>query len=195
MTDLAAIILAAGASMRMKQQKMLLPFGSKTIIETIIDKAKKCLGEVIVVLGANHLEVREKIRNYETVTCLNADYQSGMLSSVICGFHSISSTIKAVLVFLGDQPQIPEPVIKLVIEAWKKSQKGIIIPTFKGERGHPVLIETRFRSAVESLDPQKGLRQLMVLYKDEIFEIECDFSEILRDIDTPEDYQNELKIN
>jgi molybdenum cofactor cytidylyltransferase len=101
---------------------------------------------------------------------------------------------KAVLIFLGDQPQIPVSVAKLVIEKWKEFQNGIIIPTFNGKRGHPVLIETRFMPDIEKLDPAKGLKQLMADFNDEILEVECQFSHILRDIDTPDDYENEINI-
>jgi molybdenum cofactor cytidylyltransferase len=99
---------------------------------------------------------------------------------------------KAALIFLGDQPQIPSKATDLVISAWIQSKKGIIMPTFNGRRGHPVLIETRYKTEIERLDPEKGLRTLSEKFKHDVFEVECNIPEILRDIDTPEEYQYEI---
>jgi molybdenum cofactor cytidylyltransferase len=118
-----------------------------------------------------------------------------MLSSVICGFRTLPEEAKAALIFLADQPQIPSPVTDLVIETWQKSGKGIVIPTFNGRRGHPVLIETRYKTEIEKLDPEKGLRVLAEKFKNDVYEVECSIPEILRDIDTPEDYENEINKN
>ncbi|TNF42996.1 MAG: molybdopterin-guanine dinucleotide biosynthesis protein MobA, partial [Bacteroidetes bacterium] len=93
------------------------------------------------------------------------------------------------LIFLGDQPQIPSHVAALVIETWLRSKKGIVMPVFNGRRGHPVLIETRYKSEIEKLDPNKGLRTLSEIFKDDVIEVECDVQEILHDIDTPEEYE------
>ncbi len=84
-----------------------------------------------------------------------------MLSSAICGIHALPETAEAFLIFLGDQPQIPSSVSKLVIEAWEKSGKSIIVPVYQNRRGHPVLIETRFIPEIEKLDQNRGLKQLL----------------------------------
>jgi len=115
-----------------------------------------------------------------------------MLSSVICGFRALPNGAKAALIFLGDQPQIPSRVTDLVITAWIQSKKGIIMPTFNGRRGHPALIETRYKTEIERLDPEKGLRTLSEKFKEDVFEVECSIPEILRDIDTPEEYEYEI---
>jgi molybdenum cofactor cytidylyltransferase len=118
-----------------------------------------------------------------------------MLSSVISGFGALPDEVKAALIFLGDQPQIPSQAAKLVIESWRQTGKGIVIPVFNGKRGHPVLIETRFKTEIENLDPEKGLRTLSEKFKHEVMEVECGIPEILRDIDTPEDYEIEINKN
>ncbi len=188
-----AIVLAAGASTRMKTQKMLLPFNGKTIIETVVDNALKVTDNVVVVLGSHKEEIAEKITGRNISIAINAHYLQGMLSSVVCGFRALPENAEAALLFLGDQPQVPCQAAKMVINSWDKSGKGIVIPTYQGKRGHPVLIETRFSNEIENLDPEKGLRQLMEIRKNDILEVACQYPEILRDIDTPEDYEKELK--
>ncbi|HKL32115.1 MAG TPA: nucleotidyltransferase family protein [Tangfeifania sp.] len=194
MDKIWAIILAAGKSTRMKQQKLLMPFNGKAIVETVISKIMPELkSNIMVVLGSNRDEIEEKICEYQVESCFNKNYEQGMLSSVVCGFNSIPKSAKAALVFLGDQPQISTEVVRKVIKGWEQSEKGIVIPTFDGRRGHPVLIETKYKTEINQLDPEKGLRQLMQKFSDDIAEIEVGEGEILRDIDTPADYKFEVE--
>ena len=195
MDEIAAIVLAAGASTRMGKQKLLMPFKGKTIIETVIRNIEPVLNDnILVVLGSHRREIKKQIGNLPVKFCINENYLDGMLSSVICGFMNLPETIKAVLIFLGDQPQIPASATEKVILAWKQTGKGIIIPVADGRRGHPVLIEMKYKSEILKLDPEKGLRDLMIKFKDDVYEAEYNFPEILRDIDTPEDYSFEINL-
>lgn len=192
MNDIWGIVLAAGSSRRMKKQKLLLPFKGKTIIKTVIDNIIPALQtNIVVVLGANRNEISKEISKFQVKLVENRNHLSGMLSSVICGIGSLPESSKAVLIYLGDQPQIETDVTFKVVDAYKKSGKGIVIPVYKGKRGHPVLIDMKYRSQIKQLDPEKGLRQLMEKFKADVYEIECGKPEILRDIDTPQDYNFE----
>jgi len=196
MREIWAIILAAGASTRMKKQKLLLPFKGKTIIETVVENAARSVNSnIVVVLGSHHEQISRQIENFDIKLCVNENYHDGMLSSVICGFNALPEEAKAALIFLGDQPQIPSLVTNLVVAAWKESGQGIVIPTIKRRRGHPVLIETRYKQEIENLDPNKGLRALSEQNKNDVYEMNCLIPEILRDIDTPEDYEMEINKN
>lgn len=176
----------------MKTQKLLLPFGESTIIESVIQNIIPALNSnILVVLGSHFYEIKQQLSKLPLVVCYNEEYYEGMLSSVICGFKSLPEDAEVALVFLGDQPHIPAAVTEKIVEVWKSTGKGIIIPVFEGKRGHPVLIEMKYRSEIEQLDPEKGLRQLMQKFESEVCEVECNYHEILRDIDTPRDYEDE----
>ncbi len=194
MNDITAIVLAAGASTRMKKQKLLLPFNGNTIVETVIKNILPAVQSVVVVLGSHRDEIRSRIEKLPVTICVNENYPDGMLSSAICGFRTLPAETRAALIFLGDQPKIPPSVTKQVIEAWRESGKGIVVPTFNGKKGHPVLIEKRFNPDIEKLNPEKGLRQLMIKFENEVHQVECNIPEILRDIDTPEDYRFEINL-
>ncbi len=196
MKEVWAIILAAGASTRMKRQKLLLPFNGKTMIETVVENVTNTVvTNIMVVLGSHSEEIISIIGNHNLHFCVNRNYMDGMLSSAICGFRALPPEAKAALIFLGDQPQIPPQATGLVIDAWLHSQNGIVMPTFNGRRGHPVLIETRYKSEIEKLDPDKGLKTLSEKFINDVLEVKCNIPEILRDIDTPEEYESEIKIN
>lgn len=193
--DISAIVLAAGKSERMGSQKLLLPFGGKTIIETAIENIlSAAVGNILVVLGSHKDKITQVIHHLPVSTCFNPDYEDGMHSSVIYGFSHLPENDRAVLVFLGDQPFIPAEVIQTVIHTWRASGKKIIIPTFRGERGHPTLFDCRLKNEILQLDPEIGLRSVTMKFPEEILEVEVNFPQILRDIDTKNDYITELKL-
>jgi xanthine dehydrogenase accessory factor len=191
--DIEIIILAAGKSERMGQQKLLMPYGGKTIIENIIEKALASrAGAVKVVVGSNREEVCDLIKDHSVQIIENTAFEKGMLSSVQCGFEALSSSASAGMILLGDQPMVQTLVIDKLIESFQKSRKGIIIPVYNKKRGHPVLIDTKYLLKINNLDPGRGLRQLMEENPEDIYEVEVDTKTILKDIDTIEDYKREL---
>ncbi len=189
-----AMILAAGESRRMGKAKLLLPFKKTTIIETIIEAAIHSKADrILVVLGSDREKIEEKIKKYPVEIAFNPRYRSGMLSSIQRGFRAIPENAHAVLIMLGDQPSVSFAVIDRVINAYKKTGKGIVLPVYKKERGHPVLIDVKYRKEIERLDPSLGLRQLVYSSTEDILEVEVKTASILRDIDNAEDYCQELK--
>ncbi len=73
-----------------------------------------------------------------------------------------------------------------------ESGMGIVVPTFRGKRGHPILIDRKYRKEIMTLDESEGLRVLALNHPGDVREIETDNPLILKDIDTAEDYRNEL---
>ena len=187
-----AVILAAGESRRMGTQKLLLPFGEATVIESVVRTAlTSSVGRVLVVLGADREAVRGKLGPYDLATAVNEDYEKGMLSSVQAGFRALPTDAEAALVMLGDQPFLPVRIIVAIVEAYRGNRKGIVVPAYGGRRGHPVLIDLKYRDEVLGLDPSDGLRQLMLAHPGDILEVEVDDPAVLRDMDVPADYAAE----
>jgi len=193
MRGIWAIILAAGESKRMKFPKMLLPFRGTTIIEQAIENViNSQVDETVVVLGSGGDEIQKLIGKWPVKHCYNEDYKKGMLSSVKCGFRFLPRYFEAVLVFPGDQPMITPEITDRLISAFRNTGKGIVIPVFENLRGHPLLISSRYREDIELLDPEQGLRGLAHKYSDDVLEVEAGTPDILKDIDTKEDYLNEI---
>jgi molybdenum cofactor cytidylyltransferase len=197
MGEIWAVILAAGESKRMGLPKMLLTFSGRTMIEKVITNVSESkIDKKIVVLGAYREALVELISKLPVKYCYNDNYKKGMLSSVQCGFRNLSSVCRAVLVFQGDQPLITSNAINEVIEAYLSSGKGIVIPVYKGRRGHPLLIDIKYRDEIEKLNPDKGLRSLACMFSDDVLEVDTNESGILTDFDTYEQYKKELiKLN
>jgi molybdenum cofactor cytidylyltransferase len=189
-----ALVLAAGESKRMGESKQLLPFENKTIIETVIDHIMHSeVDEILIVLGSNREEIERTIKDLPVKSVHNPHFKEGMLSSIQKGFVSLPKEAKAVLVFLGDQPMIPSSSVDQIINAYRSSEKGIILPVYRHKRGHPILIDSKYYQEVADLNPGIGLRELIHNHPDDILEVELDTSSVIKDIDTPEDYSRETK--
>ena len=196
MSEIWAIILAAGESKRMKTPKMLLPYHGTTIIERVVQNVLDSnVDNTVVVLGSEKNKILKVIGNMPVKNCYNENFDQGMLSSVICGFKSLPEDFGAALVILGDQPGIGPEIINEIIDAYRKSGKGIIIPVYNKRRGHPLLVDFKYMEEIYKLDMKEGLRSLAGRCQDDLLEVALATSDILWDIDTPEDYKNALKGN
>jgi molybdenum cofactor cytidylyltransferase len=196
MPEICAIVLAAGKSERMGTNKLLLPFQGKPMISAVVDQIMASgINYICVVLGAFRNDMLAVVSELPVKHCYNADYELGMFTSVQCGFRNMPSTSDAAIVFLGDQPMIPGEVTDRLIHEYARSGKGILIPVFSGKRGHPVLIDKKYAQVIVTLVPERGLHSLFDLYPLDIQEVDVAIPGILRDIDTLQDYENEIKSN
>jgi len=193
-SSIGVVLLAAGESARIKSPKMLLPLEGKTLIEKVIENIlASSIKNIIVVLGAWKNEILEKIRNLPVGYTINEEWEKGMLSSVIHGIRSLSGHVCAAIVYPADYPFIPGSLLDNITEAYFNSGKGIVIPVCRGKRGHPVLIDRKYFSEVEKLDPGLGLRSLSEKFSNDVFEYPADDENIFFDIDTVGDYNKATK--
>lgn len=193
MTGIWAIVLAAGESKRMGSPKMLLPYNDVTIIGQVIrNLLDSNVDRVVVVVGANREEIMKETRRYDVFHCYNEDYKSGMLSSVKCGFYSLPEGCLAALIMPGDQPMTGPGEINRVIGAYAESDRGLVMASYNGRRGHPLIVDMKYLDEVLSLPDREGLRALAERHPEDVLESETDDASVLRDIDTQEDYMNEI---
>jgi len=192
-TNTWSVILAAGESKRMKEQKLLMKYGKSSIIETVVQKnLDSKVNGVMVVMGADHEEVAARIKCFRVGTIINKEYARGMFSSVRKGIASLPPEADAAVIALGDQPMINSRIINDLIDLKTGSSKNIILPVYKGRRGHPVLIGRNYFNEIAGMPDSATLRDLISGHSDDIAELQVETDNILRDIDTREQYNNEL---
>lgn len=159
------------------------------------------VAEVVVVLGHEAEKARQHLaevntqlsRNLELGTrnvkfVVNADYRQGMFSSVLRGLDAGSPETVGFLIALADMPGVTAEVIDTLLAEFSKGEKGIVLPTYRGRRGHPMLFHRGCVDEIRRLDPRGGLRGLLGLHFDEILEVPVDCPGVVRDIDSWEDY-------
>jgi molybdenum cofactor cytidylyltransferase len=186
---LSAILLAAGESRRMGRLKQLMPLGESTIIEQAIDNlSASAVDEVIVVVGHKAAEIKEAISTRSVKIALNPNYQQGMSTSIIAGLKLINPRAEAVMLALGDQPLVDSQTINHLIDEFHKGDKGIALPTYKGIRGHPVILAARYKTELLELKGDIGAREIIKHHPEDVLEVAVDSAGIISDIDTEEDY-------
>jgi molybdenum cofactor cytidylyltransferase len=192
---ICAIVLAAGCSRRMGAQKLLLPFGGKTVIAHIVDELlASAIDEVYVVVGHQAKRISEQLSNRPVSIVKNSNYKSGMLSSVRCGLGALPQECRAVLVALGDQPSITSRLIDQMLRSFAATEEQILVPLYRGKRGHPILLSELYRREILNDYDSVGLRGLLHAHPHDVFELTVSTSAVLSDMDCPEDYRRELAL-
>lgn len=189
-----AIVLAGGKSSRMGEPKVLLPWHSgKTIIEHIVSQLMKArIAPVHVITGYYASDVKRTVKSLGVKTVHNRAHKHGdMLSSLQTGLRSMPDNIAAVLVVLGDQPRIQPKVVYEVLKAYSEGAGDLIAPSYKMRRGHPILIGRRYWKELLDLRLDKSPRDVINAHADDIAYVNVDSDSVLRDVDTPTDYNDE----
>lgn len=191
---IVAIVLSAGESSRMGSPKALLPIDGKTFIEAIVASLKKTrVDKIIVVLGHNGEELRPKVESLGVTVVMNPDYKKGQLSSLIAAVRSIESAPAAILIHLVDHPYINPSLVDKMIDRFYESNKLIVVPTYKGKRGHPVLLSAKLFPELLAAPLDQGAKAVVRTHSKDTLELDTDDEGILIDIDTPDEYQKHLR--
>ena len=186
---LAAVILAGGASKRMGRPKALLPFRAETILDRLIGLYRGFCDPVIVVLGHAPGTIREGIaRAGEVSFVVNPDPGRGQLSSLQRGLSALSG--ESMFLFQPvDYAAVSEETIAQLLAAMKVASPLLAIPRYNGKRGHPVACAATLRAEFLALPPTGAARDIVHAHRVETQYVDVDDLEILRDIDSPEDYR------
>lgn len=190
-SNIAIIILAAGASTRMGTPKQLLPYqGQNLLAHTIGSAIASICKPVLVVLGANAQQIRSEVSQTSVIVIENPDWHLGMGSSIRSGILSLancSETIDAAVIAVCDQPFIRPEIINYLVTAYHSTGKSIIACQYADTLGVPVLFSHIFFSELASTGKTVGAKKLINKYHNEVFSIP--FPQGVIDIDTPKDYQ------
>jgi len=186
---ITAIILAAGQSLRMGEPKLLLPWGKSTVLQTVISALQSAgVDETLVVTGAMHEQVEALIgRSVQTV--FNPAYAEGeMLSSIQAGLAEKQREARAVLICLGDQPQVQARTVQRILQTYKRTGASIIVPSYEKRRGHPWLVGREHWDEILRMREPETMRDFLNKHTSGIRYMEVDTPSVLADLDTPDDY-------
>ena len=189
--EISAVVLAAGRSRRMGEPKMILPWGETTVIGQVVKILNQAgVEEILVVTGETHPRVALALQDQPARLVRNpSSSEEDMLDSLQLGLSSLDDTVQAALVVLGDQPQIEESVVKMVLAGYRFSHPPLVVPSYQMRRGHPWLIDRQLWPQVLGMRPPGTLREFLQAHGDLIRYIVVETPSILQDLDTPEDYQ------
>jgi molybdenum cofactor cytidylyltransferase len=187
---ISAIVLAAGQSKRMGQQKMLMPWGQTTVVGNIVNTLVEArIDDIHVITGGYGTEIKTALEGYNIHFLYNPDFANGeMLTSVQVGLNSVGDESEAVLIVLGDQPQIELKVVREIIDRYLLTHREIIVPSYQKHRGHPWLVKKLFWQEICALVHPQTLRNFLNAHNETIDYINVDSQSVIQDIDTQVDY-------
>lgn len=187
---ISGILLAAGESRRMGAPKALLLYQGQPFIARICAAFLSAgVDELIVVLGARAEELRQALPAHPALrTVVNLRYFQGQLSSLMTGIGALAPESEAAVVNLVDHPLVTAETIKALIASFRAAPLPILIASYQGRRGHPVLFSSQVYGEILAAPLDQGAK--VVVRKDpaRVRTIQLDDPGILADIDTPEDY-------
>jgi molybdenum cofactor cytidylyltransferase len=191
-----AVIPAGGLSQRMGRPKLALPLGDRTVLEHVIGALRESSVEhILVVIGPHVPELVALARRAGAEILLLTEQTDDMRATVEHGLrwleeHRLPREDDAWLLVPADHPTVNPGVIRQIVEA-RTANPGaaIIIPTFQGRRGHPVLFAWNNVAGIRAFPKGKGLNAYIRQQPAAICEVAVDSDDILCDLDTPEQYE------
>lgn len=194
MSDISAVLLAAGESSRMGRQKALLPWRGSTLLQYQANSLLRGgASQVIAVLGYRAETLRPLVQDIQgVVTVLNLRYRTGKTSSIRAGLRSLSPQDQVVLVLSVDQPR-SSALVRRVVEAHQQHGSLITYPAYQGKGGHPVAFSASLLPELMRIrESRQGLREVVDRHKAEVLRLEVDDQQAMLDLNREEDYQRAL---
>src|SRR5580698_10577777 len=189
---LTAVILAAGESKRMGSPKALLLYHDKTFLAHLLDITRHPkIGSQIIVLGAGAEAISEHVGLDPAMTVINSEWESGQLSSIKAAVKSIGSKPSdGVLLCLVDHPLITSALVNELVETFHRSGKAIIVPTFHGKRGHPVIFASKLFPELLAASDETGARSVVWKHASEVHEVPTGEEGIILNLNDPETFRS-----
>jgi molybdenum cofactor cytidylyltransferase len=189
---IAAIVLAAGQGTRFGKCKQLMPLDGKPLLQHTLERVNESeIDEVVVVLGAFAEEIQKQIQFDKERIVINPDFERGMSTSLQAGLRSIDRSADAVVIALGDQPFVEAKTIDALLDEYRRSRSRIVVPTYNGRRGNPVLIDRSLFERALEIRGDVGFRA--VFGKEDVAEVPVSDSGVIIDIDTMEDIECRMR--
>ncbi len=195
-----AILPAAGHSRRMGRPKLTLPLGDRTILEHLIAALHRAEVEhVLVVVGPHVREIAVLADCAGACVYRLSTETPDMRTTVERGLdwleeHHRPRTDDAWLLVPADHPALdPAAMLELNRARRNHPEFSIFVPTYRGQRGHPLLLTWRHVEGIRAHPRDEGLNTYVRSQTAQTLEVPVEMESILWDLDTPEDYQRLLQ--
>ena len=187
---ISAILLAAGQSKRMNGENKLIKeiHGIPLIKLSVKNILASSINELIIVLG-HQKEIIEKLidKNEKIKFVFNKNFESGMASSIKTGLNNLSEKTEAFFICLGDMPMVSHDIYNQLIKS--KDNKEIIVPTYKGQQGNPVLFSKSMKKKlIITIQGDIGAKKILELNKNKLLNLETNDENVIKNFNTQDSF-------
>lgn len=186
MSDVHAIVLAAGSGSRFGGRKLLAPWRGGVLLDGALAAALAApVDSVTVVTGADAEAVTAAVAGRAPVVHAD-DHAEGMAASLRAGLMALPDGAIGALVLLGDMPLVPHAILAPLAEAIRAGASAAV-PFSGGRRGNPVALSASLFPQLLSLTGDQGARRILDDLGEALICIETDDPGVLIDVDHPDD--------
>lgn len=194
--NIAGLLIAAGLSSRMEEFKPLMLSNGNSFIIEIIRKMKLVCNTIVVVTGYKSERLKAEIEKFfpedpKIYFAFNSDYEKGMFTSLKCGITNLPSS-DWILYHFVDQPGLPNEFYKQFINQIDKGYNWIQ-PKYENKNGHPILLGKNIFQFILNASPEENLKTISHQSSVNKKFWQCNYPQVLQDIDTPNDYEKEFQ--
>jgi molybdenum cofactor cytidylyltransferase len=192
---LAAVILSGGASQRMGSPKALLPYQGRPFLEHLLElTVHPKIGARRVVLGPHAEPITGAVALDPDEIVMNAEWERGQLSSIQAAIRSLPTGTDGLILFLIDHPLISAPLVSDLIEEFYSPPNGegnakIVVPLFRGQRGHPVIFSSALYQELLEAPLDKGARSVVWAHVADVVQVETTEQGCVLNLNDPETLQ------
>jgi molybdenum cofactor cytidylyltransferase len=184
---LAAVILSGGESRRMGSPKALLPYQGKPFLQHLLDVTQHArIGVLRVVLGAHAEEIARSVRLDPGHVVVNERWEEGQLSSIQAAVRSLPADTEGMLLCLVDHPLVSKHLIETLVEVFQATRAPVVLPTYEGRRGHPVIFSAALFAELLSAPPSEGARAVVHAHEGEIVAVPTGEEGVILNLNDPE---------
>lgn len=179
----AAVILAAGMSSRMREgNKLLQDFRGHPLVTRVAAAAQASSAVVVLAVVGHQADEVERALPASVTIAHNPDPSSGLASSLQIGIEALPHDVDSALIMLGDMPLVTSEDCDALIRSARPDR--VAVPLVNGRRGNPVLWHRSFFQEILGLAGDRGARELLARHPDRVTEVVLENRGLLIDIDT-----------
>jgi molybdenum cofactor cytidylyltransferase len=181
------LVLGAGGSSRLGRPKQLLPYRDTTLLGHVLDTARRCgFNQIVVAIGGAADEVRAHVDLAGADVVINDAYGAGCSSSIAAALRTVDPCCDVIVLMLGDQPGVTADAVAALLAG--RGDAPLALCRYAEGRGHPIAFARSTFAELAELHGDKGVWRLLGRRADEVTEVEVP-GQIPLDVDTPEDYR------
>ncbi len=194
MTGVAGVVLAAGSSVRMGRNKLLLDLDGESVARRAVRTACDAgLDPVVVVTGHDRAAVEAELRDMSCRAVHNDDHAQGQHTSVRAGVAALDNDAapgggcSAAIVILADMPFVTAAMLRGVAERHAATGAALVVSRYGGDTtAPPILYGRRLFAELARVDRRCGRR---VIDRHRADAVVVDWPRrAMRDLDRPSDY-------
>lgn len=178
------MILAGGQSRRLGRPKQLLDLGGRPLLQRTVDHVNASVaGSTLLVLGANAEAISERLEPGRATVIVNPDWADGQSTSMRAGLAALPASVDGALFVLGDQPLVTPATFDALIAAYRETGSPIVMPTYAGQPGNPVLFDRALWPELMAVTGDQGARGVIRAHANQARRVAIDDAAQPADVD------------